>query len=240
MINHLLMLGVLLLSTASLASAGPLQRIAQAGLHDFRGQVLVCQPEAPTLLRGFAQRVGLHIAADNVHVQHVTVRGCDTGVQATGQGTTVANVTVQQVNIGFEIGGTDNEVTDNLAGDATIGFWVSGQHNHLARNVSNNNTGSGYLITGFGNLLEDNEALNNGRAGFYNASSGPVIETNRVLLSLRRKGQGNQYLNNLATGNGLDLAEDPRENSCPSEDNLWTGNVFGTANIPAPCPPEPE
>jgi Right handed beta helix region len=222
-----LWLGLVLLGIWLSVSEGAEALRLTVGTHDLGGEVLRCGPGVD---------VGLHVAGTEILVRNAIVQGCPIGVLVTGHDARVSGIEVRNTSVGIWLAGDDSLAEHNIVGEVGFGFVVTGDENTLRGNRSNDNTHLGYLITGQRNLLEQNEARWNGQGGIYIASMVPLVDGFRVLPFLRTKGLGNVMRGNTALESGqLDIAEFDGE----CDENTWeSDNIFGTSDIPGPCPPE--
>jgi hypothetical protein len=165
--------------------------------------------------------VGFEVSNDdNVLRRNQSLSAANVGFQMDANRTRLShNTAVSSACIGFAVRGDDTVLTDNESIAAmhardycSANFLVYGQRNRLERNVARAGSTDGFRIE-FAQAItmRHNLAVGNALAGIH------VVEGSTA----------NRVVENIAVGDGLwDLEDD----NADCADDVWSRNVFGTAN----------
>jgi parallel beta-helix repeat protein len=150
----------------------------------------------------------------------------------------VTDVTATNNSHGFVLTdfAEENSFRRNTAtGNVSRGFFLEGaSNNSFLSNVASNNEFGFILGDGTGNHLKENTTNGNSVMGIEivgETSTAHTIENNtangNVLFGIHLGGStGNNVNGNTALNNSTDLVDD----SIACDNNIWTNNVFNTAN----------
>ena len=187
----------------------------------------------------FPHQILVNIGGSNNVVQDVVTSLGDIAFAVGGRDNVLLhNQSLSATRFGFDVVGNHNRLTNNSAVSSDCsGYSVSGPDNVLTDNegVGNlNNLCEGiYVIEAFRTILERNTARAGIRDGFTFAFGGNNVVRNNVATGNAGTGisvifgdMGNEFVGNIATGNGQDL----NDGNPDCDNNIWRDNQFETAS----------